>query len=155
VTEEQTKQLMRTQAIVGPAIIDRYGMLVDFLDEAGLSDTENVVQKINLLVPDFSLWLLTRKLQEDEKADALLMIALFIGEVFCQRWSGCWLLTDKADSPHFGTYVVSKFKNLPQKNAVVNPFMIATEFLEEAEKGPYARNLEQVIADVEKTLQTA
>lgn len=152
-TEEQLNRLNRTQAIVGPAIIDRYGMLVDFLDEAGLSDTENVVQKINLLLPDFDRWLATHEIKEGETGDLLLTLALFIGEVFCQRWSGCWLLTDKVDSPHFGSYVVGKFKNLPHKGSVINPFFIATEFLEERDKGPYARTLEQVIADVEKGLQ--
>jgi hypothetical protein len=153
VTEEQLNRLNRTQAIVGPAIVDRYGMLVDFMDEAGISDTENIVTKANLLLPDFDRWLLTHEPGEGQTGDLLLIIALFVGEIFCQRWSGCWLLIDKPDSPHFGNYVVGKFKNLPQKGTVINPFFIATEFLEERDKGPYARGLEQVIADVEKGLQ--
>ena len=153
-TPEQTKRLDRTQAIVGPAIIDRYGMLVDFLDEAGLSDTENVVQKITLLLPDFDMWLRTHKLDDDQTPDALLMIALFIGEVFAQRYAGCWLLVDKADSPNFAMYVVGKFQKPTKPKAVVSPFLIATEFLEERAKGPFARGLEQVIADVDKGLQS-
>ena len=151
-TEEQTNRLNRTQAIVGPAIIDRYGMLVDFLDEAGISDTENIVTKAHLLLPDFDRWLLTHEPGEGETGDLLLIIALFVGEVFCQRWTGCWLLIDKPESPHFASYVVGKFKNLAQKGTVINPFFIATEFLEERERGAYARGLEQVIADAEKSL---
>jgi hypothetical protein len=151
VTEDQAKQLTRNQQIVGPAIIDRYGLLVDFLDEAGLSDTENVVQKAHLLLPDLARWLVTHPLSEEETADALLVIALFIGEIFAQRHHGCWMLVDKPESPNFGSYVVTRFQDLP-KGKVVNPFMVATEFLEDRAKGPFARGLEQVIDDVEKTL---
>jgi hypothetical protein len=155
VTPDQTERLNRTQAAIGPAIIDRYAMLVDFLDDSGMSDTENVVQKIDLLVPDFARWLATHPVPPEQTGDALLILGLFIGEVFCQRWSGCWLLVDKADAPHFGSYVVGKFKKLTRPKAVINPFLIATEFLQEREKGPFARGLEQVIADVEADLQRA
>jgi len=76
-------------------------------------------------------------------------MAIFIGEVFVQKYSGCWMISAIPDSKYFGEVVVGQFFRLNNQGALTNPFDIAHEYV----NNPPGRSLSDLINEISEALE--
>jgi len=120
--------------------------LVEFVGLLGISPAHEVLKNAEQFVP-----LLGRATQDmavqgqEDRMWPVTRMAYFIGEVFVQRFSGCWFVDELPDTRYFAHYVVGKFGAGIRTNAMIDPFEISTAYVD----GALPRNLGGLINEVE------
>ena len=79
----------------------------------------------------------------------LLRVGYFVGEYFVQTYGGYWFVNDIAGSRYFARYVVGGFRNISPSTAMLDPFLIAQEFVDT----PVPRSLSALIASADGELR--
>jgi hypothetical protein len=124
--------------------------LVEFVGLLGISPAHEVLKN----AAQFS-HLVERATQnmasesEEDRSWLITRMAYFIGEVFVQRLGGCWYINDIPDTKYFARYVVGKFGDGIKCSAMIDPFEIATAYVD----GPSPRNLNELLSSVEVALR--
>lgn len=123
--------------------------LVEFIGLLGISPAHEVLKSAAQFSP-----LVERATQnmvsesEEDRVWLITRMAYFIGEVFVQRFGGCWFVDELPDTKYFAHYVVGKFGAGIKSNAMIDPFEIATVYVD----GPFPRNLNELLSSVEVAL---
>jgi hypothetical protein len=155
-TDAERTKLERCQAALGPCVENRHDLLASFLEkQVGVPDAQAVDRDAAGFVPAVSAWLDANPTAPADAGSVLLRVALLIGEVLAQRLGGQWLLDDDPASPHFASYAVGAFTQIPNRGTAVNPFAIAKEFVLARQAGDTSRTLESLIDDVMSALRGA
>jgi hypothetical protein len=89
------------------------------------------------VLPGDRVWILSR-------------LGYFIGELLVQRFSGCWFLDEIPDSRYFLRYVVGRCARVPNPNAMVDPFHVASVYLAEAPRRSLASVVNEVVNELER-----
>ena len=124
--------------------------LVEFVGLVGISPAHEVLKKAEQFVP-----LVERATQgmavesQEDRAWLITRMAYFIGEVFVQRFGGCWFVDELPDTKYFARYVVGKFGAGINSNAMIDPFEISTAYVD----GVPPRNLGGLLGEVEAALR--
>jgi hypothetical protein len=124
--------------------------LVEFVGSLGVSPAHEVLKKAEQFVP-----VLERATQgmavegQEDRVWLITRMAYFIGEVFVQRFAGCWFIDDLPDTKYFARYVVGKFGAGIKSNAMIDPFEIAAAYVD----GAIPRNLGGLLNEVEVALR--
>jgi hypothetical protein len=124
--------------------------LVEFVGLLGISPAHEVLKKADHFVP-----LVERATQgmalesQEDRVWLITRAAYFVGEVFVQRFAGCWFVNELPDTKYFARYVVGQFGAGTESNAMIDPFEIATAYVDSA----IPRNLGGLLNEVEVALR--
>lgn len=150
-TSSERKLLADREAEFDEFLEDRMPVLAEFMEALGLPDPPMVLVEAERYLPPLDLWLKDQDIKADDETWLLTRIGYFIGEYLVQRLGGCWFLNDVPDSKYFARYVVGEFAETPNRNAMVDPFDIASVFIAE----PRGRSLSQLVNSVETEIAQA
>ncbi len=123
--------------------------LVEFVGQMGINPAHEVLKRAEQFAP-----LLDRALRDMAVADAqdrswlIMRMGYFIGEVFVQKYGGCWYVNDIPGSRYFARYVVGKFSKLGNAASMLDPFQVAQVYAD----SPVPRGLEKLISEVDAEL---
>ncbi|MGN8064571.1 hypothetical protein ACTJK4_23180 [Ralstonia sp. 22111] len=124
-------------------------VLVDFAEKLGISPAHEILRHADQFVP-----YLDKALQSMAVADAqdrswlLTRMGYFIGEYFVQKYGGCWYVNDIQGSRYFGRYVVGRFARLNSSTPMLDPFLVAQDYVD----APVPRYLEKCLTEVDVEL---
>lgn len=124
--------------------------LVEFVGLLGISPAHEVLKKAEQFIS-----LVERATQgmavesQEDRAWLITRAGYFIGEVFVQRFAGCWFVDELPETKYFARYVVGKFGVGIKSNAMIDPFEIATAYVD----GALPRNLGGLFGEVEAALR--
>lgn len=124
--------------------------LVEFVGLLGISSAHEVLKsasQFNQLVERATQNMVSES--DEDRVWLITRMAYFIGEVFVQRFGGCWFVDELPDTKYFARYVVGKFGFGIKSSAMIDPFEIATAYVD----GPSPRNLNELLSSVEVALR--
>ena len=127
-------------------------VLIDFIDALGIEPAQEVLKQAGDYLP-----YVERALSEMAIADAddrtwlLVRMTYYIGEYFAQQYGGHWYVNETPGSHVFGRCVVGKFSKLANTALVVDPYQIASSYVDL----PCPRPLVSLVAEVESGLAGA
>lgn len=121
-------------------------VLVEFIDALGIEPPQQVLTQAGHYLPFVDKALAEMAIADTEDRNWLLVrMMYFIGEYFAQQYGGYWYVEETAESRLFGRCVVGKFSKFPGGELVIDPFEIATAYVD----GPLPRQLAPLVAAVE------
>lgn len=126
--------------------------LVEFVELLGISPAHEVLKKAEQFV--ISLDRATQSMAVESTEDRIWLItrmAYFVGEVFVQRFSGCWFVDELPNTKYYARYVVGQFRQSVNSNAMIDPFEIATAYVDSS----LPRNLVELLNEVDAALRSA
>jgi hypothetical protein len=133
-TEEEHKLLAERKERFSTFFDERLSVLKDFMERLNLADPVLVAIKAeNFLLP-LDLFLKEQDVDSDLRPWILTRLGYYIGELLVQKLNGIWFVNEIADSRYFARYVVGKFMGISNKNAMIDPFLVAEVALSEATK---------------------
>lgn len=127
-------------------------VLIDFIDALGIEPAQEVLKQAGDYLP-----YVERALSEMAIADAddrtwlLVRMTYYIGEYFAQQYGGHWYVNETPGSHVFGRCVVGKFGKLANGTLLVDPYEIASSYVDL----PCPRPLVSLVAEVESSLAGA
>lgn len=121
-------------------------VLVDFIDALGIEPPQEVLSQAGHYLPYVDKALAEMAIADaDDRSWLLVRIMYFVGEYFAQQYGGHWYVDDTPGSRRFGRCVVGQFSQYAKADLVVDPFEIATAYVD----GPSPRQLTPLVAAVE------
>jgi len=95
-----------------------------------------------------SAWLSEQEISEDAKNWITVRIGYFLGELFIQKYDGCWLVCELVCLKHYSHYVVGEFSAISNPNALFSPMESAFELASQ----PIGRSLIAKVSEIEGVL---
>ena len=127
-------------------------VLVDFIENLGIKPAHEVLKHAGQFVPHLDQALQAMAVaDEQDRIWLLTRMAYFIGEYFVQRYGGCWYVNEIQGSRYFGRYVVGRFARLDSAIPMLDPFLVAQDYV----NTPIPRHLEKLLAKVDADLVQA
>ena len=124
-------------------------VLIDFIDVLGIEPAQEVLKQAGDYLPYVEKALQDMAIaDEDDRKWLQVRMMYYIGEYFAQQYGGHWFVNETADSPLFGRCVVGKFRSFPNASIMVDPFDIATAYVDL----PCPRLLADLVVEVEMRL---
>ncbi len=121
-------------------------VLVDFIDALGIEPPQEVLTQAERYLPYVEKALAEMAIADaDDRSWLLARMMYFIGEYFAQQYGGYWYVEETPESRLFGRCVVGKFSRHAKRELVVDPFEIATAYVDSA----CPRQLAPLVAAVE------
>jgi hypothetical protein len=127
---------------------DRTPILIDFVHQLGFKNSHKILNTPSYFLESLTHWLTEQDITEDDKNWITVRIGYFIGELFVEKYDGCWSVCESQNSRYFGNYIVSQFSTFNNSNALFAP-MEAAYFLANEAKG---RSLTAIIDEIETGL---
>ena len=124
--------------------------LVDFVEKLGISPGHAVLKQVVDCAP-----LLSRSLErieisnQEDRVFLLSRVSYFVGEYFAQKYGGAWYVNEIEGSRYYARYVVGKFWQTVNPNVMVDPFLVAEDYLQQ----PIPRNLQALLDEIEAELK--
>ena len=124
-------------------------VLVDFIDALGIEPPQEVLTQAGHYLPYVEKALADMAIADaDDRSWLLVRMMYFVGEYFAQQYGGYWYVEDTPDSRLFGRCVVGKFSMYANAELVVDPFEIATAYVD----APCPRQLSPLVAAAEASI---
>jgi len=126
-------------------------VLADFVERLGASEPALVImhpERYLNLIDDF---MRDQVVSPENRFWIGIRIGYYIGELFVQRFGGCWSLNEIPDSRYFLRYVVGSFSRIKNHNAMFDPFYSADLFVTE----PPGRSLTRLVEEIAEELESA
>ena len=121
-------------------------VLVDFIDALGIEPPQEVLTQAGHYLPYVEKALADMAIADaDDRSWLLVRMMYFIGEYFAQQYGGGWYIEETPGSRLFGRCVVGNFSMYANGEFVVDPFEIATAYVDAA----CPRQLSPLVAAVE------
>ena len=121
-------------------------VLVDFIDALGIEPPQEVLTQAGHYLPFVEKALADMAIADaDDRSWLLARMMYFIGEYFAQQYGGYWYVEETPGSRLFGRCVVGKFSKYAKAELVVDPFEIATAYVD----APCPRQLSPLVAAAE------
>ena len=121
-------------------------VLVDFIDALGIEPPQEVLTQAGHYLPYVDKALADMAIADaDDRSWLLVRMMYFIGEYFAQQYGGCWYIDETPGSRLLGRCVVGKFSRYAKGALVVDPFEIATAYVD----APCPRQLSPLVAAAE------
>lgn len=125
-------------------------MLVDFMEQLDAPAPYTVLNDAESFVPTIDLFMRTQHIEEAQKNWITSVLGYFIGEWTVQKYSGCWFVNEIPDSRFFSRYVVGEFMCLSNKAVMIDPFSVATDYVDEVPPRDFRRILQEVSSEAEQ-----
>jgi hypothetical protein len=143
---QQVANPVERQASLDHFYAEMAPVLVDFIDALGIEPPEEVLTQAGHYLPFVDKALAEMAIADaDDRSWLLLRVMYFVGEYFAQQYGGHWYVDDTPGSRHFGSCVVGQFSQYAKGEPAVDPFEIATAYVD----GPSPRRLTPLVAAVE------
>jgi hypothetical protein len=127
-------------------------VLIDFIDALGIEPAQEVLKQAGDYLPYVEKALQDMAIADEEDRKWLLVrMMYYIGEYFAQQYGGYWFVNETKGSRMFGRCVVGKFRSFPNSSLMVDPFEIASSYVDL----PCPRLLAHLVAEVEMGLAGA
>jgi hypothetical protein len=124
-------------------------VLIDFIDALGIEPAEEVLRQAGDYLPYVERALAEMAIADQEDRSWLLArMTYFIGEYFAQQYGGHWHVDETPGSRLFGRCVVGKFSKVTGGVQVVDPFELASAYVDL----PCPRPLAALVGQVEAML---
>lgn len=124
-------------------------VLIDFIDALGIEPAQEVLRQAGDYLPYVDKALQDMAIADEEDRKWLLVrMMYYVGEYFAQQYGGYWFVNETPGSRMFGRCVVGKFRSFPNCALMVDPFEIASAYVDL----PCPRVLGQLVAEVEMGL---
>lgn len=124
-------------------------VLVDFVAKLGINPAHEVLKHAPQFAPHLDQALQTMIVaDEQDRAWLLTRMGYFIGEYFVQRYGGCWHVNEIQGSRYFGRYVVGRFDRLSNSIPMLDPFLVAQDYVD----APLPRHLNRLLTEVDADL---
>jgi hypothetical protein len=124
-------------------------VLIDFIDVLGIEPAQEVLKQAGDYLPYVEKALADMAIADDDDRLWLqVRMMYYIGEYFAQQYGGYWFVNETPGSPMFGRCVVGKFSRFPNASIMVDPFEIASAYVDL----PCPRLLADLVAEVEMRL---
>lgn len=106
-------------------------VLVEFMDQLGVTPAHAVLTDAPTFAPLLATVLRDQRLEsEDDRVWLLTRVGYFVGEYFVQQHGGCWFVNDVPESASFARFVVGHFAALRGSTARVDPFEVASDYVD-------------------------
>lgn len=119
--------------------------LVEFVELMGVTPAHFVLKQAAQYVPHIEK--ATKDLavkSEEERIFFVMRMGWFIGEIFVQKFRGCWFVDDLPESDYFASYVIGQFKPPINPMLRIDPFSMAKEYVDSRRPRKLAALLRQV-----------
>ena len=127
-------------------------VLVDFIDALGIEPPQEVLTQAGHYLPYVEKALAEMAIADaDDRSWLLVRMMYFVGEYFAQQYGGYWYVEETPGTRLFGRCVVGKFRSLPGPAIMIDPYEIASAYVDL----PCPRVLADLLADVEAGLAGA
>jgi len=126
-------------------------VLADFVDRLGATDAPMVITDPERFLGLIDVFMKDQVVEPDDHTWIAARIAYYIGELFVQRFGGCWFLNEIPDSRYFLRYVVGSFHRIKNHNAMFDPIDVAFDYCSE----PPGRSLIRIVDEIDKELREA
>lgn len=140
----QLELLEQRKAKFDDWLAERMPVLREFAALLELPNPALIVEDPGLYLPPIDAWLERQTIEEEHFAWVTSRIAYFSGEILIQRFSGCWLVCESPASRFFARFVVGRFRDLPNPDAIADPVEMAATFASELPGRSLIRALENV-----------
>jgi hypothetical protein len=150
-TGEEQSQIDRRRARFDAFLDESMPVLTDFMQRLDLPNPPLVLVEAEKYLPAIDLWMRDQVVDDSGRVWILTRSGYFIGEYLVQRQGGYWFLNDAPDSRYFGRYVVGHFSRASHPSAMVDPFGVASEYVNE----PPGRSLSAILDQVEDEIRQA
>lgn len=127
---------------------ERMSMMADFADRLGLENPPMIVADPASYLGPIAGFMENQEIDPEDRAWIGARIGCFVGELLIQRFGGYWFLNEIPDSKFFLRYVVGGFNSPIPPAMMVDPFEVASAYLEQ----PPGRSLTKLLATVEREL---
>ena len=144
------RRLARMRKEFPTFLAERFPVLCDFAEAIGIAPPARIVANPIECVPFVDAWMSLQTVDPDDRAWIVARMGYFIGEVFVAMHGGHWSVCEAADGRFFARYVVGQFATFPNRNAMIDPFSVAAEYVDE----PVGRSLGLALREVEAALPT-
>lgn len=142
---ERESSFDKFHAALGP-------VLIDFIDALGIEPAQDVLRQAGDYLPYVERALSEMAIADADDRDWLLVrMMYYIGEYFAQQYGGRWYVNDTPGSHLFGRCVVGKFSKLANRALQIDPFDIASSYVDL----PCPRPLAALVGEVESSLAGA
>jgi hypothetical protein len=128
---------------------ERMPVLHDFSQKLGFQNAHEILIRPTLFLEPMNDWLSEQEISNDAKNWIAVRIGYFIGELFVEKYDGCWSVCETESSRYFGHYVVGEFSSLNNPCALFDPMEAAFELVNQ----PQGRSLISVVNEVEESLR--
>jgi hypothetical protein len=130
-TIEEERELAGRREKFKAFLAERLPVLTEFMQFLQLRDASLVLVTAEKFLSPLEHWMKAQVVQTEDRVWILTRLGYFIGEYLVQRHGGCWFLNELPHSRYFGRYVVGRFCNAQNENAMVDPFVVADAYLAE------------------------
>jgi hypothetical protein len=124
--------------------------LADFVEKMGIFPGHVVLKQAVDCAPFLSRALEHMEISSQEDRLFLLSrVGYFVGEYFAQKYGGAWYVNEIEGSRYYARYVVGKFWQAVNPNVMVDPFLIAEDYVQQS----VPRNLQALLVETETELK--
>jgi hypothetical protein len=127
-------------------------VLIEFIDALGIEPAQEVLKQAGHYLPYVEQALCDMAIADAEDRTWLLVrMTYYIGEVFAQQYGGHWYVNEMPGARSAGRYVVGRFSAFANDTLMVDPFELASAYVDL----PCPRPLAALVAAVESGLAGA
>ncbi len=148
-SDSEQEELQRRQANFDSFLSERMPVLKDFFERLEVPNAALVVAEPGSFLPSLDAFMRDQQISGDDRTWILTRLGYYIGEWLVERFGGCWFVNDVPESRSFLRYVVGRFTRLGNSNAMIDPFLIAEEFLQMNAPRSLSQLLTEVAADLD------
>lgn len=150
-TAQERDELRTRRERFDTFLAERMPVLADFAESLELANPTRIVADPDRYLPSVGEFMRHQDVGADDRVWIITRLGYLIGEVLVQRLGGCWFINEIPDSRYFLRYVVGRFTRIGNHNAMVDPFEIASAFVDQ----PPSRELLVLVLEVERALRAA
>jgi hypothetical protein len=148
-TATELETLEKRRLGFDPFVQEIAPVLCEFAHLLRLPNPETITKDPDAFLEAIDDFMRNQVISDENRVWAMARIAYFIGQLSIQRLGGEWMLNEHPNSRFFLQYVIGRMPGVRNPNAMIAPFVIASEYLAQ----PPARNLTRIISEAEKELQ--
>lgn len=151
-TPSEIEMLDRRRAGFDEFLAERMPVLAEFMQVLQFPNPALVLVEAEKYLAGLDQWVSLQVIgSEDDRIWLLTRLGYFVGEYLVQGLNGCWIFNENPESQTFGRYVVGQFSKIRNRNAMVDPFMVADMCIAE----PPGRSLQNLLDEAEEELAQA
>jgi len=127
---ETEEQLLKRKTAGFPKFhAERIPVLREFAEDIDLPNPTGIVDSPYAYVAGIEGFMRDQVVEDDDWVWILTRIGYFIGEVLAKQLGGRWFVNDTYGMPTFARYVVGEFSGIANRNALIDPFEVAIDYL--------------------------
>lgn len=129
-------------------LAERMSVLAEFAKTLGFENPNYIVASPSAYLSDIDCFMKNQIITDDDKVWIKVRLGYYIGELFIEKFGGCWFINELPNTRFFLRYVVGKFTHFENQNIMFDPFEVIETYL----NLPVGRSLENLILEIENEI---